>query len=512
MKTVRLASTFLLLGSAACGGESLSPPDQAPPPVTPNVLALSTYDASVGTLVEVYGEHFAVPVTANVELVFEGTFTGADGSSNPVSYVAPAKGVDPSTVRWTGFGPFANPFSSNGNVTGTFDGSVTVRITDSDGSVSEDPEPLPISFSVKPSVLVKGFQPLTASCNGNVLRGVGGAAYRVAVETMGFDPASITYTLSAPALQMPPVAVRHVVEGKYDTVGDRGNFVLPPVPDDLPGYGAILTVQARDADGNVYQNAFGFTVHRPLEVYYNGNVEVAEVYAPTPVSGCIPGGVNGRNTSYTESQAETRARNYAVSWNETWLSSHTVAAGSQETVGLSETNGIGFSTTDGESFRWSLGTEVGGTFGLDKLVSVGVKANAEVGGERSRSTNNSQNRTTGVNQSTTTTETESISQSAGQQQGEQFAWTVSSSEVISQSFGGHVIAGTFGVFYRQTLRLTRRAALVAYNQCGYATVVGDVDFVDWTWSPDLAMGNSCPPLPPSNLPSAVCYVPPCQGQ
>ena len=94
----------------------------------------------------------------------------------------------------------------------------------------------------------------------------------------------------------------------------------------------------------------------------------------------------------------------------------------------------------------------------------------------------------------------------------EIAWDVSSSQSIARGFDGHVIANTFGVFYRQTIRLTRRAAMVAYNQCGVAEVVGDVDFTDWAWSPDLALGDSCPPLPASNLPPAACYVPPCTGQ
>lgn len=502
----------LAIPIVSCGSDPVATIEPIDVATAPHVLALSTYGASVGTLVEVYGENFGVEDGAVVDLLFEGQFLHNDGTVEPVSSVQDARVLDKSTLRWTSFGPFENPFTADGRGIGTYEGTVAARITNADGTEQADPQPIDISFDVKPSLLVNGFQPLSASCNGNVLRGIGGASYRVEVEAIGFDPETITYTLSAPALQRDPISVRHIVSGKTDSVGDRGNFSLPQVPNDFPSYGAILTAQARDAEGNIYQNAFAFQVYRPLAVYYNGNVDVGEVLAATPVSGCIPGGVNGREVQYTESQAETRSRNYAVSWNESWLASHTVASGSSETIGLSERNGVGFSTTDGQSFNWSLGSEVGGTFGLDGLVSLGVKANAEVGGMRSQSTQNSVNRETGVNASSTTTETESVSQSAGQQQGEQFAWNVSSSQVISQGFGGHVIAGTFGVFYRQTLRLTRRAALVAYNQCGYATVVGEVDFTDWTWSPDLAIGNSCPPLPVSNLPAAKCYSQPCIGE
>ena len=62
------------------------------------------------------------------------------------------------------------------------------------------------------------------------------------------------------------------------------------------------------------------------------------------------------------------------------------------------------------------------------------------------------------------------------------------------------------------MRVLRRAAVVTYNQCGSASVVAELDFHDWAWSPDLALSNACPPLPTSNLPDAVCYVPPCGGE
>ncbi len=481
-------------------------------PSRPHLEALSTYQASVGTLVELYGSHFPTPEQGQIDLVFNGAFEGQDGSKIPVNFSSPTRQVDAGTLRWTGFGPFTNPFAPGTSEPGEFVGTVSARMVMPDGEVVEDSDPMPVSFGVDPSLVVREFQPVTASCSSGVLRALGGAAYRMEVEAIGFTPVSFTYSFSAPGMNMAPLSVRHKAGGATDIMGTRGDFLIPAVPVNFPSYGGIMTVAARDNEGRLYQNAFAVNVHRPLEVFYNGNVGIAEVMAPAPVSGCIPGGVNGRSVTYTESQVETRSRSYAVAWAESWLSSHTVAQGSNETIGLSETNGVGFSTTDGQSFNWSLGTEVSGSLGLDKLVSVGVKGNAEVGGVDSRSVSQSQNRQTGVNASTTTTETESVSEANGGSQGESFAWAVSSSEAIATGFGGRVVAGTYGVFYRQTLRMIRRAALVAYNQCGHASVVADVDFVDWNWSPDLALGDACPPLPVSNLPPAECLVSPCTGE
>ncbi len=262
----------------------------------------------------------------------------------------------------------------------------------------------------------------------------------------------------------------------------------------------------------MYSTAFAVGVHRPLEFFYNGNVTVAEVLAPTPVSACIPGGETGRQVGYNEGSSETRTRSYSVSWNESWLASHTVASATSQTIGLTETNGVGFATTDGEMFRWSLGGEVGGTIGLSKLVSLGVKATFGIENTTSRAVENSRNREEGLNQSATTTDTEAATESTGGGSAEEFAWSVSSTDSLSRDFGGLIFAGVYGVFYRQTLRLIRRGILVAYNQCGAAEVVSDVDFVDWTWAPDLALGDSCPPLPESHLPPAECFVSPCAGE
>lgn len=495
---------------AGCGeGTTVEPPSS---PIVPHIAALSTYEAGIGTLVDIYGTNFPPLDVGFANVLFEGVFVHEDGTSENVRFEAPTRRIDGSTLRWSSFGPFYNPFSPASAEMGTFHGSVGIVTLQNDGTRIDDPNPTDITFEVGPSLIVTEFQPVTAECTGGVVRAIGGAAYRIGVETVGFEPEVITYTMSAPALRMPPISVRHIVTSRSDLVGERGDFVMPPVPDDFAAYGAIVTVQARDASGKTRQNAFGVTVHRPIEVFYNGNVTVAEVMAPTPVSGCIPGGINGRNVTYSESQSETRSRNYAVNWNESWLSAHTVAAGSSETVGLSERNGVGFSTTDGQSFNWSLGNEVSGSFGLSELVSIGVDASSSQGGDTSRSVNNTQSRETGINASTTTTETEQFSQSMGGQQGESFSWQVSSTQSIGTSFSAQVIPASFGVFYRQTARMLRRAAVVAYNQCGYAQVVGDVDFSDWQWSPDLALDDQCPPLPQSNLPPAECFVPPCAGQ
>jgi hypothetical protein len=241
------------------------------------------------------------------------------------------------------------------------------------------------------------------------MRALGGASYRLRVEAAGFEPAAFTYTLALPATHIAPISVRHLASGRFDSVGERGDFTMPPVPEEMQSYQAIISVEARDRAGNHFQSTFAVGVHRPIEIYYNGNVEVAEVLAPVPVSACIPGGETGRQVEYGESMEETRNRSYETNWNESWLTSHTVSTGSQETIGLQQTNGVGFATTDEENWNWSLGAEVEGTFGLSKLISLGLKVNGSIGGGGSHSNMNSTNHEDQVSSSETTTDTEEAS-------------------------------------------------------------------------------------------------------
>lgn len=519
LASVRSSGPVILsLWAAACG-EGIGDPKVVPEAATaPRIVALSTYDASLGTLVEAYGDApFPDGADRRVALRFVGRFEpDADGGPAaapiPVDVTADARRADASTLRWAGFGPYANPFAPGVSAPGRFVGEVRAKLVDASGAAIESSEGTPVSFRVRPSVVIRELQPLSASCAGPVTRALGGGAYRLRVEAVGFEPERFTYRLAFPAVEQGALEVRTLPRAKLDGIGERGDFVLPEVPRGLASYAAIVSVEGLAKDGKTYATSFALEVTRPLELFYNGNVEVAEIMAPVPVSACIPGGEAGRSVEYAESQSESRAKGFDVNWNQSWLSEHTVERGTSTTIGLNESNGVGFSTSDGQSFNWSLGGEVSGGFSLFDLVEVGMQVSGSRGGGTSRETSASTSRTTGVEASTTTTDTESASQSMGGSTGGGFSWEVSSTETLSRGFGGTVIAGKFGVFYRQTLRFVRRAALVTYNQCGRAEVVADVDFTDWAWSPDLALADACPPLPESNLPKAACLVPPCAGR
>ena len=102
--------------------------------------------------------------------------------------------------------------------------------------------------------------------------------------------------------------------------------------------------------------------------------------------------------------------------------------------------------------------------------------------------------------------------SEGMSEAEQRTWSSTSSSTTIQGYGGFIPNGQFGIFYRQTTRWVKRAEVRAFDLCGVAQHMGELQFSDWTWAPELAIGDSCAGTPPaSNLPPAVCRIEPCGG-
>lgn len=86
----------------------------------------------------------------------------------------------------------------------------------------------------------------------------------------------------------------------------------------------------------------------------------------------------------------------------------------------------------------------------------------------------------------------------------------SSSHSTLTSYSSVIPTGRFGVFYRQTTRLVRRAEVFTYDLCGVIEKQGEMTFNEWTWAPELAIGSECgATLPPSTLPAAACFIEPC---
>lgn len=99
--------------------------------------------------------------------------------------------------------------------------------------------------------------------------------------------------------------------------------------------------------------------------------------------------------------------------------------------------------------------------------------------------------------------------SEGVTESEERSWTESSTTETTRRFSGFIPKTGAGIFYRQTSRFVRRAEVRAYNLCGLARHMGELQFNEWTWAPELALGDSCETTPQSRLPAATCIIEPC---
>lgn len=497
-------------GAAALLAVSLSncsePQNLAPVPA-PELLALSTYRAALGEVIDIYGTGFQA--NGKRTLHFIGTFTTHEGQTWAVDHKTKARFLDQTTLRWTTFGPFGNPMVEGLPVIGRFTG--TVQVVGNDGMPYTNE--LSVALTVEPSIAIREFEPVEADCPEPAERGLGGMSYRIRAEALGFQPKSFTYGLMFPELGGDGTWLRRQASAQRDAVSEEGLLRLPPVPDGQSSYRAVVLVSAMAENGPVdgYRTAFSVQVHRPIDLYYNGNFEIAEVLPPVPVSACTPGGEAGRDVRYEESRSEVRDRGYAINWDSNWIYQRSRTQSQQNSETYRQQNEVSMSTQDERNFSWSFGSAQNGSVGIPEVVSLGMNLNQSVAGGGSAGVQNAQGRTEGLEETRATTETAQESQTVGQGRGENFSWRVSSADSVAKGFSGTIIPGTFGVFYRQTTRLLRRAAVVSYNMCGAAKVVGELDFFDYAWSPDLALGQSCPPLPEPNLPEAFCRVEPCEN-
>jgi hypothetical protein len=48
--------------------------------------------------------------------------------------------------------------------------------------------------------------------------------------------------------------------------------------------------------------------------------------------------------------------------------------------------------------------------------------------------------------------------------------------------------------------------MYAYDLCGVRSTLGELTFNEWSWSPNIAIGDDCEAsLPPSTQPKAQCF-------
>ncbi|HEY5924262.1 MAG TPA: hypothetical protein VIV11_21440 [Kofleriaceae bacterium] len=511
---MRTLLAITIIGSlASCTGGIEG--DGVPAPV---LLALSTTKITVGAPLDFIGANFLNNTKAgHTEIQFEGTFTAESGKTYAVDYRMRPRWADGNRVIWPFVGPYMNPFTGKSpDQLGEFKGTVTaINVMEADGDRIEGAsDAIPTVLKFEPSIIVRDFQPLEATCDEPAKRVLGGFAYKISVEAVGFTPVNFTYVIGGETKGQRPRVFRKLASGATDTFGADGDLIFAPVPEAEPFYLAGFGVRAMGTDGIERMMHLVIGVHRPIEYIDTGETLLAQIEAAKPDSGCLSGGDTGGSTvSYTETTTETRTRTLGLTWDEQWLASIQNTQGGSTTRSNSVNWSSSHTEMEGWGFGWDASTTVTGgaeasVFGLAKAslttsVTGGIRNDHNWGYSDTRSVGGDY--TESDTESWATTSTNSHSVSSG---GSDF-WAISSSDSKSLAFTGMVLPGRFGVFYRQVTRVAIPGRIVAYNLCGNAEVVAEAHFFDYLWSLELAQGETCNPLPKSKLPEAQCIMAPC---
>lgn len=517
-----IGALCVILLVACPGTEPPDDPDPVEVPV-PQIDALSAYQASVGEPLRFMGSGFIGEEEGYTEVTFRGTYNH-DGIDEPVNFSVEVGRDDENTVTWDRFGPYQIPFTRSGNKIGTFQGEVFATNFTHDGQERRQTEEFhSVDFEVRPSLVVRDLtafgDTFSSDCNFVGTRVVNFVPYRMGVEAVGFEAEEFVYTVSSGLLdqgEFPtdgPTTFNHGAGSSLDALGEIESLRFAEVPMGVPVYRSSISVDAISTSGEHFEQFLMLTVHEPLFVRYRGGVEVAEIYEPTPVSSCMHGGPNGADVTYGESVSETKTISSSQTLTAGWTSSYTQQHSESYGEGGVEANTIGFSTSDQSHWNFNVHGEgmIGAEGGFGPFAK--AKASVTIGGGTDWGSSHTDTRQGQQSWSQTTNYSESVSRTEQNQESitEAMTRTQTTSETHTTllNYNRYLLPNQFGVFYRQTTRMVRRAEVVAMDLCGNETIIGEFVMNDYTWAPDLAMGPECPPFPVSVLPIAECLIPPC---
>jgi hypothetical protein len=417
--TLRLLSIGILAaGFAGCAGDESDIGVGGSDPTAPAVERLVTSSQygtesaalTIGEPLHVIGTGFMSPSADDwnkrglTKLVFNGIYVTDEGgtiqSHNVSDYtLAPVYdgrfieagkfegvnvGIGTEVLRWNRFGPWHVPFGVS-NKPGTFKGTVTPLNEAEDGETYRG-EPTEVQLEVKASIIVKRLEPITAweedravtpGCGGPALRGIGGLAYILEFEAMGFEPeywfvdisgvngVEGTFSVNGPAngqsvVVGDPFANTSLPSCAESTSSFRCPVVFDPLAEDVDSRVMAIKIRASSSTGETFETGIPLSVVRPLGFHYDGNYELAEYYEPVPVAGPIIGAI-GTTVSYSETKSESRQRGVSLGMNRTWtqsqgeVNSESWSEGVAESQSLSKSNSQGVAHSESESSSESYG-------------------------------------------------------------------------------------------------------------------------------------------------------------
>lgn len=262
-----------------------------------------------------------------------------------------------------------------------------------------------INIDIQPSVVVESLCSTDGceSLSGNVINDV---SNNLTVSTLKIMPVKFVYDIETPYESYQFV---HEFNSPV-SIDYLPNIVFKEVSSDLSSYIALIKISVFDMDNNSAETVLPVKVVRPVEVKHFGSHELAEVYEPVPVTGCIPGTV-GSNVQYSESTSETRQNSVSITINNNWSNSfssnesrvisegisvgetqgtvnsssmsnsETQSESFSETQSEGKSNNISFNTSEGENWSWSLDESSSSTEGQSQSQSTntGVNGSTTVG-------------------------------------------------------------------------------------------------------------------------------------
>ena len=465
---------FTLLGlvvAAGCGDletdESTKPP--APPrqlPI-PMVRMVAPTQISVGEDMSIFGKGFADKAIGQTRVTFDGTFQTSSGKVHKVNITVAPKYKNQGVLVWN-FGPNI-PFSTEED-TGTFRGTVKVSNIGLNGQIKPGSSAIGAEIQVMPSILIRKMRPLHAGCPVGITASVENTPFLFEVKAVGLKsgsqlaPMRFVYTFMKQNFQfkgyfssqlgMDPESL-FPKSGPVSVINDVTNGTIS-----MLGNGSSRNVHVTQGGYNTGMASMSYGVDKlfGLTHLYTAPVALSNGDYYTANMNIVAVDNNGQQAKrtiqlkiYAPIEVDYDGKTKLVRSFDPVPVSGCIPGGD---IGRDVTYKESKSETRQRSFKFS--SKISG--GFDVKVA---RLNVEFGVEVDK--------------------------------------TVSSAKAKDLAITGKILPKQFGVFYRQALQLERRANLTAHGPCGNTQDLGEVIVTDWTWSPDLAKGNQCPPLPKSNL-------------
>ena len=361
-RSVLLGGVCLLTALASgCGGTSLGNDPayvqgtDTDPLTAPNIIAVTPTVWSAGTTVKVLGGDFIGPSKGTVMVRFVGTYSGSGGgASGSVDMEVKATYRASNRVEFV-FEADDTP-AGFGTSVGSFTGKVTATNVSKRNEEAKS-DPVTTTVQVGPSIVVNRVSPYSQACDMSRAPGIlNGDLVDIDLSVTGMGSGSgyapIALTAAYVAVDDQPRVIESSISDGNSTLLTIDPGMLAPgddpenVNDVRTSRDVGVSITATDGAGNQIRRMVVFTVHQPYEVYYDGNVEVTEVYAPQAVTGCLPGGMNGNSFNYSESTNEGRSRGYSLSGSfgvSVWILNVGFGFGVSSSVSSGSGTGLGIS-------------------------------------------------------------------------------------------------------------------------------------------------------------------------